>query len=718
MKFTDSSVYGGPNLYTLFPVIRHRLDMTSLSAKPNRRLEASFSDRLVNDLPGLRGDEMLKGADDDPSLQIGQALARTAVELQRLAGADVFFGEVRPTSETGHYDIVYAYEQREIGLAAGLFALAQINHLLRNEVVEPEAQDPQFDFAETLDAFLYLVSDSALNYNAMILVRAAQERGIPWMEADALSPSLLGHGRHARQLYGTLVGASPPNAVKAAEDKRKTVQILEGKGLPVPRQRLVHTKKDALKTAKRIGGPVVVKPLDARHGRGVSTRLTAPASIGAAFDEAYKQSHSVLVESFIEGDDHRMLVVDGKLIATTMRIPGHVIGDGEKTIEALVDEVNSDPRRGPGHIKPLTYLELDEQAYRLLQKLSYTKDTVPDFGERVYLRGVANLSAGGSALDLTDAAHEDNRELAVRAAEAIGLRIAGVDFLTPDVSKSYKEVGGAICEINADPALSIHVSPEEIVHVDVVGPILDLLYPPGTPSRIPIAGVAGTNNNATTTHMVAHILKLAGHTVGLTTTEGAYVDGERTADGEMMAHAATRAILCNPNVEAAVLELPPDNLMLHGMSCDRCTVGAAMSVSNDQLGVDGIDSVETLAAINCIVIQAAEDTAVLNADDELCRAMAEHTNARHICYVTMREQNSFVAEHIISGGRAVTLETESGGTAIVLNDARTRVPVMPLDHVTGDAQSALFATAICFALGANLDHIRQGLEEFAAAVQP
>src|SRR5690606_29777937 len=275
-------------------------------------------------------------------------------------------------------------------------------------------------------------------------------------------------------------------------------------GLPVPRQQLVRDARRAVAAAERLGYPVVVKPLDANHGRGVSINLQDGGAVETAFEKAREHSRTVIVETFISGFDHRMLVIDGKLIAVAKRVPGHVVGDGQNPVEQLVEIANAEPRRGIGNEKVLTRIELDHQALRLRGLAGKTRDSVLAPGEILYLRSTGNLSTGGTAVDMTDVVHPDNREMAIRAASAIGLDVAGIDFITPDISRSYREVGGAICEVNAAPGFRMHVAPTEGTPRDVAGPVMDMLFPPGTPSRIPIVSITGTNGKTTSSRMVAH----------------------------------------------------------------------------------------------------------------------------------------------------------------------------------------------------------------------
>jgi cyanophycin synthetase len=508
--------------------------------------------------------------------------------------------------------------------------------------------------------------------------------------------------------------------VEIASDKEETNRILEALGLPVPKQRLVYREEEAAIQAERIGYPVVVKPLNANHGRGVSLDLTDAEHVRTAFGQARKHSRGVLVERFLSGLDHRMLVVNGDLIAVSKRVPGHVLGDGTHTVEELVEIVNQDPRRGVGHEKVLTRLEFDYQADRLLENLGYTRSTVPPDGEVVFLRSTANLSTGGTAVDVTDIVHPDNAAMAIRAVTAIGLDVGGVDFLTEDISRSYKEIGGGICEINAAPGFRMHVAPSEGTPRDAAGPVMEMLFQPGTPSQVPIAAITGTNGKTTTARMLAHIHKLAGKTVGLTTTDGVYIDGQRTVAGDMTGPVAARMVLSDPFVDVAVLETARGGLLRAGMGYRYCDVAACLNVAEDHLGLRGIETIEQLAEVKRIPIEVARDTAVLNADDPLCLRMADYTEAETVCYVTMSPLHPLVREHIRAGGRGVVLEEGMNGHMITIYDKGTHIPLLWTHLIPAalegralhNVQNAMFAAALAYSMGVKLEDIQHGLRTF------
>ncbi len=728
MRILERSVYVGPSLYAHFPVIRLDVDLGPLEEWPTRRLGDGYTGALLAALPGLAehgcsyGEPggFLRRLREDEGTWLGHVLEHVAIELQNAAGEKVTFGKTRSADRPACYHVVYEYEQADVGLEAGNLALAFLHSLLPEHLRPRDATRPDFDFQTERESFIKFAQRRDLGPSTAALVHAAEARGIPWIRLNEHSLIQFGHGRYQRRIQATVTSSTPHIAVELASDKEETNRILGNLGLPVPQQRLVQREEEAVVAAAKIGYPVVVKPYNANHGRGVAIHLTESEQVRSAFHQAQQHSRSVILESFIRGDDHRMLVVNGHLIAVSKRVPGHVVGDGVHTIEELVAVVNSDPRRGVGHEKVLTRLEFDHQAERLLAKKGYTRATVPVKDEVVYLRSTGNLSTGGTAADVTDIVHPDNVEMAVRAVKAIGLDVAGVDFLTPDISVPYKENGGAICEINAAPGFRMHTAPSEGKPRDVAGPVIEMLFPPGTPSRIPIAAVTGTNGKTTTVRMLAHIHKLAGHHVGLTTTDGVYIDGQRTVEGDMTGPVATRMVLSDPFVDVAVLEIARGGLLRAGMGTRHCDVGAVLNVQPDHLGLKGVETLEQLALVKRIVVEVAQDTAVLNADDPLCLKMADYTEAKHVCYVTMNPAHALVREHIRAGGRGVVLEAGINGHMITIYERGAHIPLLWTHLIpatlegraTHNVQNAMFAAAVAFSMGLRLEDIRHGLRTF------
>ncbi len=728
MRILERSVYVGPSLYAHFPVIRLELDLEALEQWPTARLGDGFIEGLLEALPSLQEHGCSYGEPggfvrrmrEDEGTWLGHVLEHVAIELQNVAGEQVTFGKTRGAGRDGVYTVVYEYAQKEEGIEAGELAMRLLCSLLP-EAIRPERSVPEgWLWAAARDEYIRYAQRRALGPSTMSLVRAAEERDIPWMRMNEQSLVQLGHGKFQQRIQATVTGKTSHIAVELAGDKEETNKILASLGLPVPRQELAHTEEAAIRAARRIGFPVVTKPYNGNHGRGISIRLTTDAEVRAGFMAAKEHSRTVIVETFVEGDDHRLLVVNGELVAATRRTPGHVVGDGVHTIKELVDEVNADPRRGVGHEKVLTRLVLDAQAELMLTRQNFTEASVPPEGQIVALRSTANLSTGGTATDVTDVIHPDNRDMATRAIRAIGLDVGGVDFLSPDITESYRTVGGAICEVNAAPGFRMHVHPSEGTPRDAAGPVIDMLFPQGTPARVPVAALTGTNGKTTTARMLAHIAKLAGYTPGLTTTDGVYINGQRTVEGDMTGPVATRMVLADPHIDLAVLEIARGGLLRAGMGVPFVNVGAVLNVQSDHLGLKGIDTLEQLAEVKRILVEVARDCAVLNADDAQVVKMSAYTEARTICYVTMNPQHLLVKEHIRAGGRACALEAGVNGQMITLYDKGSHIPLLWTHLIPAtmegralhNVQNAMFAAAMAFSLGIKLDAIRMALRTF------
>jgi cyanophycin synthetase len=730
MRILDRSVYVGPSLYARFPVIRLELDLGALEAWPTGRLGAGFVDALAAALPGLaqhgcsyrEPGGFFRRMREGDGTWLGHVLEHVAIELQNIAGEEVTFGKTRGAGPAGVYTVVYEYAQRDEGIAAGELGLRLLSSLLPPEVRPADSVPADWSWPEARDQFIRFAQRRALGPSTASLVRAAEHRDIPWLRLNDQSLVQLGHGKYQQRIQATVTGRTPHISVELASDKEETNKILAGLGLPVPQQELVQSETQAVRAARRIGFPVVTKPYNGNHGRGISIRLISDAEVAQGFLAAREHSRSVIVETFLEGDDHRLLVVNGELVAATRRTPGHVVGDGEHDIAALIEIVNQDPRRGVGHEKVLTRLELDAQAQKMLERAGLTAASVPARGEMVYLRSTANLSTGGTATDVTDVIHPDNREMAERAVRAIGLDVGGVDFLSKNITESYRSIGGGICEVNAAPGFRMHVAPSEGTARDVAAPVIDMLFPPGAAARVPIAAITGTNGKTTTARMLAHITKMAGFTPGLTTTDGVYIDGQRTVPGDMTGPVSARMVLADPQIDVAVLETARGGLLRAGMGVNEVNVGAVLNVQADHLGLKGIDTLEQLAEVKRIVVEVATDCAVLNADDPLVLRMSGYTEAKSICYVTLNPHHSLVREHIRAGGRACALEAGVNGQMITLYDRSGHIPLLWTHLIpatlegraTHNVQNAMFAAAMAFSLGIKLDAIRQGLRTFDA----
>lgn len=720
MQIVSTRVYVGPNVFSRQPLIRLTVDLHRRAGVP----VSEYADALaplggyvpaLGDLTMPDGTPVQDRMQGPDAMELGELMAYTALALQNQAGAPGKLAFAHPAPAEGEIEVLYGYESEEIGLEAGTVARDLILDL-----IAPEDDTSPAKIEDMLDDFFYFAEGYALGPSALALIKAAEERDIPWTRLNEASLMQLGQGKYQKRIEAALSSQTSHIAVEIASDKEICTKLLKDLGLPVPEQKVARDAKDAADIADWIGFPVVIKPLDGNHGRGVVVNIMTEAEAEEAYAIAEQEGSAVVVESMIQGDDHRLMVVNGKLVAAAKRMPGHVKGDGVQTIAQLVDTVNEDPRRGRGHENMLTRLELDATADKMLAALGYDHDTVPAEDEIVYLRKTANISTGGTAIDVTDVIHPDNKLMAERAIMAVGLDIGGVDFLTTDITQSYRDTGGAICEINAGPGMRMHISPSEGESRDVGGAVMDMLFPEGTPSHIPTAALTGTNGKTTTARMLAHVLKMAGYTVGQTSTDAVYVDGNVTVKGDMTGPTAASMVLRDPTVDMAVLETARGGIVRAGLGYKFCDVGAVLNVSSDHLGLGGVQTVDELAEVKRLVVEVAKDCAVLNADDIYTLKMADYTDATHICYVTRNPGNSLVREHINLGKRAVVLEKGLNGDQIVIYDHGNQMPLIWTHLIPAtlegkalhNVENAMFTAAMAYALGLSLDQIRTGLRTF------
>ena len=748
MCVQESRVYRGPNPYGYRPVVRIKLALGRLEEYPTHKLEG-FTDRLLETIPTLHNHGCCYG---EPGgfvrrLHRGTWLAHVAehiaIELQCLAATPVTYGKTRGAGESGLYNVVYSYLEERVGLLAGWMALRLVNSLLpphlqgveNLEMLLPDNTKPlvnpaaPFDYQTELEALIRRAQRLALGPTTQSLVDEACRRGIPAIRLDDQSLVQLGYGKYQQRIRASVTSHTSHIALQTAKDKSLTNRLLEDAGIPAPRGATVRTVEDAVAAAKKIGYPVVTKPLDGNHGRGVSLNLENEEQVRWGFEQSARHGMPVIVEKHLHGHDYRVLVINKKLVAAARRVPAHVVGDGKHSIAELIEIVNSDPRRGIGHEKVLTRITINAQAERLLASAGCSLETILPQGEVFYLSATANMSTGGTAVDCTDEMHPDNVEICVRAAQVIGLDVAGLDVISPDITRSLCETGGGICEINAGPGFRMHLQPSEGKPRNVAEPVIDMLFPRGTPTRIPIVAITGTNGKTTTSRMVAHILKVNGLRVGLTTSNGIYINEELLQSGDTTGPKSARMILRDPTVEAAVLETARGGILREGLGFDRCDVGAVLNISEDHLGLKGVETVEDLAHIKSLVVEVVQRKgySVLNADDPLTTNMRRRSGGRTIFFSMHGGEDAppHVRKHIARGGIAMVLQSGLRGEMITIYDGDKYIPLLWTHEIPAtlggfskaNLANALAATAIAYALKVSIDTIREGLKSFVTSFE-
>ncbi len=731
LRILETRVLRGPNYWAREPVVRMLVDLGVLEHFPSDKIPG-FNDALIALLPTLEDHACSLGRRGGFITRLregtwaGHVAEHIALEFQILAGTEVRHGKTRGAGPVGQYNCIFEYKEEQVGLEAGKMAVRLVNHL-----VAPDDPEVFFDFAPELERLIRIAERQAFGPSTQALIDEAVSRDIPFIRLDRHSLVQFGHGLHQKRIRATMTSLTSAIGVDVASDKSLTNQLLDSAGLPVPRAQVVTTEEEALAAAHRLGFPCVVKPLDGNHGRGVHLDLRSEDAVRAGFAGALRESRSgdVIVETYVAGNDYRCLVIGGKVAAIAERVPASVIGDGEHTVRQLVDIANSDPRRGIGHEKVLTRIKVDGAAEELVRAQGHGLDDVPPAGTWVKLALTGNMSTGGTSIDRTIEAHPDNVEIAETAAQIVGLDVAGIDFVCPDIATPVRETGGAIVEVNAAPGFRMHTHPTEGEPQFVARPVIDLLFPSGSGARIPIISVTGTNGKTTTVRMIAHILKLMGRRVGMTSTDGIVVDGRLIRKGDMSGPKSAQMVLQNPTVDTAVFEVARGGILREGLGYDRNDVAVVTNVTGDHLGLGGITSIGQLANVKGVVVEAVprSGTAVLNADDQLVYRMGRHCAGRVVLFsmATAKGEDGFdrVDGHTSRGGAAFCLEASTEGELIVLRLGSRTMPVLYTHLIPAtfggrarmNVANALAAAAAAWATGAHLHDIRQGLRTFSTS---
>jgi len=708
LRILESQVLRGPNYWSYEPAVRLLVDLGSLEHWPSNTLP-KFTDVLIEMLPGLydHGCSLHRPGGFIERLRdgtwMGHVAEHVALELQREAGGSTTRGKTRRAGIPGQYNVVYGYSEEQVGLAAGKLAVRLLNHLVQ--------ANPTFDFAAELESLVLLADRAAFGPSTQAILDEAARRDIPYIRLNDQSFVQLGQGRYQQRIRATMTSRTSALGVDIAGDKKLTTTLLASAGLPVPRSDMVRSADEATAVAARIGYPVVTKPLDGNHGRGVSLDLRSDEDVRRGFERAIEQTRSgvVVVESFIQGNDYRVLVIDGHMVAVAQRVPAHVIGDGEHTVRELVDITNRDSRRGIGHEKVLTRIKVDSAAEELVRRQGFDLDAVPPKETFVKLAATGNMSTGGISIDRTWEADHDNVEIAEEAARVVGLDVAGIDFLTPDISQPVRETGGAIVEVNAAPGFRMHTHPTEGDPQYVAKAVIDMLFPQGTSARIPIVAVT-------------HIVRGLGHRVGMTTTDGIYIDGRLVKQADASGPRSARMVLQNPRVDFAVFEVARGGILREGLGYSANDVAVVLNVTGDHIGLKEINSLRQLAAIKRVIVEAVprSGTAVLNADDELVADMRTHCSGSVILF-SLRDDNELVERWVRRGRKAFVIQQQAGGgEMMVLREGRRStqigwVHLLPATfegRARANVQNALAAAAAAHAAGAHLHDIRQGLRSF------
>ncbi len=705
----------GPNHWSVrrHHLIVMRLDIQELEERPTdtipgfyerltKLLPSTFSHRCSEEHEGGFWERVQRGT------WMGHVIEHIALEIQTLAGMDTGFGRTRSTGQDGVYNVVFSYMEEPVGLYAARAAVRIAEALVSGEPYDLEAD---------IQKMRELREESRLGPSTASIVQEAVNRGIPYLRLNGQSLVQLGHGVHQKRIRATITSRTSNIGVEIACDKEETKQLLESYEIPVPKGRVVRTEEGLKDALEVVGYPCVIKPIGGNHGRGATIGIKTWEEAVAALAKAREISRSVIVERYITGLDHRLLVINHQFVAAAKRTPACVVGDGRRSIAELVEEVNQDPRRGYGHEKVLTRIDIDDHTEKLLARRGMTPENVPPKDEVVYLKATANLSTGGTATDVTEVVHSYNVFMAERISRIIDLDICGIDIMTDDITQPIGETGGAVLEVNAAPGFRMHLEPTEGIGRNVAEPVVDMLFPPGAPSRIPIISITGTNGKTTTTRLIAHLMRSVGHKVGMTCTDGVYIMNRMLMTGDCTGPVSAQFVLKDPLVDMAVLETARGGILRAGLGFEHCDVGVVTNVAADHLGLKDINTIDELAQVKSVVPRSVrrDGYAILNADDERVMAMRKACDCR-IALFSLDENNRLIRQHCKLGGLAAIYEngfiTISKGEWKLRIEKAANVPLTYGGRAVFNIQNVLPAVLAAYVRGVKIEELRQALATF------
>ncbi len=712
MRILRIREYAGPNIYNkYFPVISVLLDLEEMRGIWSCDVPG-FNKKLLQVLPqleehycsrGYRGGfvERLK-----EGTLFGHIVEHVAIELQNQVGCCVNYGKTQGHKNSSVYKLVIEVKTSETGTAAVYSAVKLVENLIKGEKVE---------IHKIIEKLKKIEADYGLGPSMAALIKECRKRDIPVMSLGFGSLYQLGYGKEQKRIKATLTNYTSCIGVDIASNKELTKGLLRFCGIPVPWGKVVTKEQDTLQVAEEMKGPVAIKPYNGNHGKGVSLNLKSEKEIKRAFHLAQYYSEDVIVEKYFPGKHYRLLVVNNKVVAAAERFPAHVMGDGIHSIEELVAKVNEDLLRGEGHEKPLTKIKLDSQALFVLARNNLQAASIPKKDSIVYVRDNCNLSTGGTAVDVTDKVHSSINSIAVRSAELVGLDVAGIDIVCPDISQPLGQQG-AVIEVNAAPGIRMHMPPFSIQGNRVAEEIIKYLFP-REKGRIPIFSITGTNGKTTTARFIAYILKKWGKCVGLATTGGIFVDDECLMQGDTTGPQSAKVVLQDSRVDMAVLETARGGILRSGLGYDKAAVGIITNISEDHLGLNGIEKLEEMAQVKSLVIEALEQggTAILNADDIWCVKSARYIR-ENLIYFSVKGDNLVIKRHLATGQKAVFIrqnkliiaEGESYRSIIDLKD----IPLAIQGLAQFNIANTLAAVAGCIAIGVPDKFIKAGLKTF------
>lgn len=715
MKIDKIQALRGPNIWSVQrkKLIQMRLDLEEMEQFPTNKIDG-FRERIEAMFPTMIEHRCSEGTRGgffhriERGTWMGHVIEHIALEIQTLAGMETGFGRTRETKTPGVYNVVFSYTEENVGMFAAESSVA---------IAEALIAGTEYDLEADIQKMREIRERVRLGPSTGSIVEEAVARDIPWIRLGTNSLVQLGYGINQMRFQATITCKTSSIAVDIACNKEQTKKMLDAASIPVANGGICVDEEDLDEVIRKIGYPIVLKPLDGNHGKGASINVKTREEAVQGLAYAKQYSHRIIVEKFITGYDFRVLIIDNKLVAAAKREPAHVKGDGTQTIQELIEETNRDPLRGYGHENVLTQIDVDRDTTDLLEKLNYTLETVPNKGEVVYLKSTANLSTGGTSIDVTDMMHPENIFLCERISRVIGLDVCGVDIMAENLTQPLKENGGCILEVNAAPGFRMHLAPSEGLPRNVAAPVIDMLYPPGKPSRIPIIAITGTNGKTTTTRLMAHIVKNNGYKVGFTTSDGIYVQNHMMEKGDTTGPISAEYILKDPTVEFAVLETARGGILRSGLGFSRCDIGIITNIQEDHLGLSDIHTLDDLARVKSTVVKSIKKDgwAILNAEDEQCLKIAKDLSC-NVAYFSLDENNPTVKQFSKEGKIVAVYEngfiTIKKGEWKMRVERATHVPLTMGGKARFMIANVLAATLAAYLQGFKTDDISLSLQTF------
>lgn len=710
MRIIDTTVFRGRNIYSHKPVVKMVVDIEDCHETPTNQIDG-FNDKLLNCFPGLKKDTCGLGYEGgflerlNEGTYLGHVLEHTILNIQNALGFDVKYGKTRQFKEPSEYYLIFEYENEICALECAKVAVFVLNEFIAGE---------EINFSEFLEYLADIKLETELGPSTAAIVLEAKKRGIPVTRIGYESLCRLGHGRQSKMIEAALSDNTSCISADISSNKQLTKLILDDHKIPVPYGKVVYTEISAVMAAHHLGFPVVVKPFNGNQGKGVQTNLNSDAEVKSAFLEASKYSAGIIVEKFTKGNDYRILVVGDQVRAVSQRLPAMVTGDGIHSIKELVKIVNQDPARGQSHEKALTKINIGKVEKSVLSKKGMDENTIPQAGQQVTLRDNGNISTGGTAIDCTDLIHPDNANIAINAAYAIGVDIAGIDMVAEDISQSILSTVGSVVEVNSAPGIRMHLYPSAGEPRNVAKDIVDFLFPDES-YDFPIVSVTGTNGKTTTVRLISHILTQAGRTVGMTSTSGTFIGNRRICKGDNSGPRSAKALLANKQIDAAVLETARGGIIREGLGYDLADVGIVTNVSGDHLGMDNINTLEELAYVKALVVEAVKQNgfSVINAEDAMAPFILKTVKTDAILFYKNKD-------HIQVRNPEQYINIFIEDDVIKIQDRKKMIEVIPVCDIpitfSGlldcNIDNCLAAVAASYSLGIKIELIKSALLSF------